>query len=461
MQLAPTTTDIAANLVTRRRKAAPAIPVAPGLPFIGNAVDLFQRPLEFFVQSYHDLGPIFRASGPGRDYVIMAGPEANAFLLNGGEDYLDNKPIYQGVARQLKAQNYPIATDGARHQHMRRTLKPAFNHAAFMGYVPRMIEAAEAGVGGWQVGERLGALAAMHRLVGDQLGEAIVHTPLGDRLKDAVTFARFSVGAGLGAYPDFLAHAPHYKLAKRRMNAFFRQIVADHRAKPRDEAPGDMVDLLLAATDSEGQPLADDDVIANMQMVYSNSLLYGAPMCAFLLYALLKHPEALRRVRAEVDAVFADGTPDVRTLQQMQELRGAMLESMRVLPIALATPRLVAKPFSFGGYEVQPGQAVLVAVSVCHFLPQYFPEPYTFDIDRYRAPRNEHHQPGALVPFGLGAHACLGRGLVELFVMTTLAAILRQVDLALDPGDYTIRRVVNPFPEPEAAFAVHVVGLRT
>jgi cytochrome P450 len=169
MQLAPTTTDIAVNLVTRRRKTAPAIPVAPGLPFIGNAIDLFQRPLEFFVQSYHDLGPIFRASGPGRDYVIMAGPEANAFLLNGGEDYLDNKPIYQGVARQLKAKNYPIATDGARHQHMRRTLKPAFNHAAFMGYAPRMIEAAEAGVGRWQVGERLGALAALHRLVGDQM----------------------------------------------------------------------------------------------------------------------------------------------------------------------------------------------------------------------------------------------------------------------------------------------------
>jgi cytochrome P450 len=460
MQIAQTTTDYVAHLVAQKRTAPATIPVAPGLPLIGNAVDLFQRPLEFFVQSYHDLGPIFRASGPGRDYVIMAGPEANAFLLNGGEDYLDNKPIYSNVARQLKAKNYPIATDGERHLHMRRTLKPAFNHAAFMGYIPRMIASAEAGVRSWRAGERLPALAAMHRLVGDQMGGAIVRTPLGDRLKDAVTFARFSVGAGLGAYPDFLAHAPHYKVAKRRMNAFFRQIVAEHRKAPRDETAGDLVDLLLAATDAEGQPLADEDVIANMQMVYSNSLLYGAPMCAFLLYALLKHPDALRRVRAEVDSVFADGVPDVRALQQMPELRGAMLESMRVLPIALATPRMVARPFTFGGYEVQPGQAVLIAVSVCHFLSQFFPQPYTFDIDRYRAPRNEHHQPGALVPFGLGAHACLGRGLVELFVMTTIAAILRQVDLALDPGDYTIRRVVNPFPEPEAAFAVRVVDRR-
>ncbi len=111
MELAPTKTRVLANHVAQRRVGPASIPVAPGLPFIGNAVDLLQRPLEFFVQSYHDLGPIFRATGPGRDYVIMAGPVANAFLLNGGEDYLGNKPIYQGVARQLKAQNYPIATD--------------------------------------------------------------------------------------------------------------------------------------------------------------------------------------------------------------------------------------------------------------------------------------------------------------------------------------------------------------
>src|SRR5258708_16808851 len=88
MELAPTTTRFLANQVAQRRDTPTNIPVAPGLPFIGNAIDLLQRPLEFFVQSYHDLGPIFRATGPGRDYVIMAGPEANPFLLDGGQHYL-------------------------------------------------------------------------------------------------------------------------------------------------------------------------------------------------------------------------------------------------------------------------------------------------------------------------------------------------------------------------------------
>src|SRR5260370_5794851 len=127
MELAPTKTRVLANHVAQRRDAPASIPVAPGLPFIGNAVDLLQRPLEFFVQSYHDLGPIFRATGPGRDYVIMAGPVAKAFLLDWGGDYPDNKPLYQGGARPPKAPNHPLSPNGAAPPPNRPPPKPPVN----------------------------------------------------------------------------------------------------------------------------------------------------------------------------------------------------------------------------------------------------------------------------------------------------------------------------------------------
>jgi cytochrome P450 len=276
-----------------------------------------------------------------------------------------------------------------------------------------------------------------------------------------VTFARYSVGAGLGAYPTFMARFPNYRAAKRRMLHFMRRVVAEHRARPADgvQAP-DFVDLLLKATDHTGAPLGDSDVIANAQMAYSNGLLYGAPACAFLLYGLLKHPPVLERVRAEVDELFAAGPPTLESLLQAKALMGATLESMRLYPIALATPRLVTTTFPFAGHEVPAGSAVLFAVSVCHFLPEVFPEPSTFDIGRYSEPRSEHRQAGMFVPFGLGSHSCLGAGLVKLLVMTTVATLVRYLDLSLAPARYTLRRVVNPFPEPEAKFAVRVAARR-
>ena len=453
----PTHPTLPAHLARDTRPAA-----APGLPLLGNAIDLFRRPLEFFVQSYHEVGPIFRAGGPGRAYTVLAGPDANAFLVHGGERYLDNIPIYTHIARQLSSANYPMATDGERHAHLRRSLKAAFTHDALDRYLPRMTRTADALVRRWRTGDRLCVLPAMHRLVGEQLGAALAHHALDDRLPDAVTFARFSVGAGLGAYPRLMARFPNYLLAKARMLAFMREVVAEHRRVPPGADRGeDFVDLLLRATDAEGNALHDEDVIANAQMVYSNSLLYGAPACAFLLYALLTHPDAMARVRAEVDAAFADGSPlGFETLKRLPLLRGALLETQRTLPIALATPRVAAEPFEFAGHTVPRGAVLLFAVSVCHFLPEIFPDPYRFDIERYADPVDGRRQRAAVVPFGLGSHSCLAAGLVELFVVTTLASILRQVDLALDPPGYTLRRVVNPFPEPEAKLAVRVCARR-
>src|SRR5262249_758421 len=158
-------------------------------------------------------------------------------------------------------------------------------------------------------------------------------------------------------------------------------------------------------------------------------------------YSLLKYPHVLERVRPEVDALFTNGTPDLPGLMQAKQLMGATLESMRMFPIALATPRLVTTPLPFAGHEVPAGNAALLAVSVCPSLPEIVPDPYTFDIDRYSEPRNEHRQAGMFVPFGLGSHSCLGAGLVKLLVMTTVATIVRHLDLALAPTRYTLRRV--------------------
>ena len=53
-------------------------------------------------------------------------------------------------------------------------------------------------------------------------------------------------------------------------------------------------------------------------------------------------------------------------------------------------------------------------MTVPHFLPEFFPEPEEFDIDRYHAPRNERRLDGAYAPFGLGDHTCLGAGIAEI-----------------------------------------------
>jgi cytochrome P450 len=99
---------------------------------------------------------------------------------------------------------------------------------------------------------------------------------------------------------------------------------------------------------------------------------------------------------------------------------------------------IVAKPLTFAGYRLEPGDEVLVAMTVPHFLPELFPHPETFDIDRYRSPRNEHRQRGAYAPFGLGEHTCLGAGIAEIQLMVITATLLHTYRFELDPPDYQL-----------------------
>ena len=443
----------------RSRAARP--PRVPGLPLLGNVVELNRDALAALVRWYHTLGPAFRVKVPGRRATFLAGPRANAFLAHGGERYLDSTSIYRGLARDLGTAYYPVATEGRRHQHLRRTFKPAFSREAIAHYVPRMVEVAERMARSWQPGTRVRLPQALRFIVAEQLGLAMANHAIGTMIGDAITFARTSAGAGLGAYPEIARWMPHYRLARRRMLAFMRDVVAGHRAEaPGDARDPDLVDLLVAATDEDGRPLGLDDIVGNAQMIFSNSLLYSAPTCANLLYALLREPALMDRVTEEVDAVLGDGVPSLATLMQLHLLQAALRESMRMYPVALSVVRRAAQTFEFEGYRVEAGETIIVATSVCHFLTEFYPDPWVFDPSRCLAPRNEHRRPGAFVPFGLGAHSCLAAGLVEVMVMATVATILHTTRLVLDPPGYRLRQVNTPFIEPENRFGAIVTEQR-
>jgi hypothetical protein len=51
-------------------------PLAPGLPILGNGLDLYRDARAAFVRCDHELGPIYRPRGPGRNSTALTGPKA-------------------------------------------------------------------------------------------------------------------------------------------------------------------------------------------------------------------------------------------------------------------------------------------------------------------------------------------------------------------------------------------------
>jgi hypothetical protein len=214
--------------------------------------------------------------------------------------------------------------------------------------------------------------------------------------------------------------------------------------------------VVLGGHFGDGTPFGESDLVANAHLTYVNGLVYAGRICGYMLYALLKDNPLLERLSAEIDAALSTEHLTIQGLRHLKFLRAVLLETIRLYPIAGAAPRYATQSFEYGGCRIEAGSTVFVAITVPHFMPEIYTNPYTFDPERFMEPRNEHHYPGAFHPYGLGQHTCISINVVETVVMTTIIGLLSSVRLELDPPDYRIRTVIKPVPGPDAKFAFRV-----
>lgn len=86
------------------------------------------------------------------------------------------------------------------------------------------------------------------------------------------------------------------------------------------------------------------------------------------IYAVLKHRDVHEQVLAEVDGVFAAGPVTPESLRNMRVLHGAVMETLRMYPIAVAAMRNATRDFEFAGHLVEKDEPLFIAITVSHFL---------------------------------------------------------------------------------------------
>ena len=173
--------------------------------------------------------------------------------------------------------------------------------------------------------------------------------------------------------------------------------------------------------------------------------MYLGDLLNFTVYAMASQPKLHERVRAEADALFKDGDPASSdfTLESIDVTHRLMLETLRMYPVVPMSIRTAMNPFVIEGFSIPTGTRIHFAQTACHYMEDVFPDPYTFDIDRYKEPRNEHRGPG-FAPYGLGAHSCLGQHMLELQLAVNLLMIAHHFELEVWPRDFKFK--ISPFP---------------
>lgn len=403
-------------------------------PFIAESEQQDRSSMRFFAECYQKVGPIFCLPRHNKPPItVLVGPEANTFVARHEYEYFTTQEHWQELYDNLKSGKVGRIRDGEANRSHRARSSHYYSRARMFDFLPRMVEIAQE-FSQWKPGESFGVLVSMQRIVVEQLGPLLVGRSPGDYFSDII-FYQDRLGTGIGRPEEAGLSSLEYLEAQKHIGQLGYAILEAHKASPPADGRSDLVDELLA--DAAKYPaMYSQQIIYNIVLTPFLAGLTTARTCCSMLYALLKQKEVYARVLAEVDAAFEQGPLTWEQMKTMQDLQGAAMETLRLYPIANAHRCRVMRACNFAGYLLEPGADILVPMTAPHFLEEFFPEPETFDIDRFREPRHEHRHRGVYAPFGLGDHTCLGSGIAEIQLMVIMATILHTYQLELDPPDY-------------------------
>lgn len=425
------------------------IPVAYNI--LKNSQGMMRYPLQHVVNAHRDYGNVFRMNLPGRSMVVLAGLEANRLLAK-SNDLLRNDVSFGAFANELNDPMLLIAIDGSEHRGGRKLQRRGYSRSALLPHLSTLESITASWVGKWEIGDVFSVVSQMRYLIAYQLGVVMANYYLSPDDFDQLSYyfsTALKVHTG-HSLPAIALRTPRYKRSKARAMEIAREVIQWHRMNPPTDRPLNLVDDLIVNVEDENH------LLASTLGIFVAGLDTVANVCTYVLYALAKYPGLAIKIRDElshIDSFSHDKLKDMETLHH------TILESLRMYPVAPFTIRRFAHNFDFDGHVIFENETAMFANTVTHFLPEYFPDPTSFNITRFSTDRAEHKKtPQAFAPYTLGAHTCLGAGLAEIQMMITIATIVKHMRFTLPDPTFKMISRLSPSLTPTRKFELKVIN---
>jgi cytochrome P450 len=349
--------------------------------------------------------------------------------------------------------------EGDSWRHHRQMLNPLMARRHLNGMVDLMVDPIEAYVARLAAaGDRheLDMAVDMTELTLEVVGSALFGRGLGElarRLGPAVTTglraaevaARLLVLVGppawaIRASAGFVHRSPLMPPPLRGIQRTMRtvdevvwDIIDDRRANPQPDAD-DLVGLLLGIREPDGSawPLkrVRDELVTFMLAGHETT----ANGMAWMWYLLALNPAARERMIDEVDAVLGDRRPTAADVPALPWTMACFQEALRYYSPAWVLPRKVVADDVIGGHRIPRGSTVFIPTHTIHHDPRWWPDPETFDPERFMGENGRGRHRAAYLPFGGGRRICIGMAfaLMEGTLMTAMMS--RHARFELVPG---------------------------
>jgi len=426
-------------------KSAEEMPGRYGLPFIGETLELFGTEELYYWRHFQRYGSVFKTRILGQKVAFLIGPDANRLLLLEQADHFSSRLGWEFLEPLFG--NGILLQDGQEHARTRRLMYPAFHGKAIASYFDTIQTIVQNFLKDW--GERgtipltsdfrkLTLIVASRLFLGTQTDSEVEQTSQWFTQLIAGRLALLRLDTPFTLYGRSQA-------ARRKLQAFLRTTIAERQRQGNLHQSRDILGLLLAAEDEEGNHLSETEVINQALLLLFAGHETTATLLSWLLFELGSHPEWRDRLRLEQAEVVGNEPLSLSHLKQFPQLTYALKEAERLYPPVYSIPRGVVKDIEYAGYHIPAGWYVDVSPMLTHHLPELYPNPELFDPDRFAPPREEDKKhPFALIGFGSGPHSCLGFEFAQMEMKIILSTLLRHYDWTVTPEREAIAPVRQP-----------------
>lgn len=408
-----------------------------GLPWIGHMVAYGRDPSRFIdsVTARHDEIASFVLFG--QRVVMLAGARASAWFYRATDDQLDPAPAY-GVMTPIFGRGVLYDAPPARRRDQLAMLMPALRGTAIRGHVPKILAEVRDSTRHWRASGQFDAVDFMQQLTINTAS----HCLLGAAFRSAVNDEFSRLYADLEAAINPLAYyfpdlpLPTFRrrdAARRRLQELIDAAVAERRSGRVREY--DLLQTLVDAHYQDGAALSRTEIAGILIGVIFAGHHTSSGTAAWLLVELLRNPQVMALVQAEVDDAEQITAESVH---QMRVLDASLREVLRLHPPLLILMRKALTDLQFGPYTIPAGDLVWNSPVTTHRSETLFARPDRFDPERFSVGRGTDKQVGAYQPFGGGVHRCAGSGFAALQIKVIIADLLRRYEFALAgrPADY-------------------------
>ena len=314
----------------------------------------------------------------GRKLVMVSDPEAVKAVFTAPPEVAPSAAGASPIA-SIMGPSSVITLVGSEHMRQRKLLLPPFHGERMREYAEVIVQATRRSMAEWPLDEPMKLSERTRSITLEVILRAVfgVEAARMDTLRDAIggliTPTQFPAlllfalrgpsldrpGGSIGRALDHLDEVIYAEIARRRA-----QVDLEDRA--------DILSLLLLARDEDGQAMTDQELRDELVTLLLAGHETTATSVAWAIERLVRHPDKLARLVAEIDAGEGD-----------DYMQAVISETLRVRPVVPLVVRVLQKPLQVGARELPAGTRVVPSIYLTNRNPSVYDSPEEFRPERF------------------------------------------------------------------------------